>query len=203
MEIYSLLKDNIIRLNSVKISDERIRVLSPLIEFINSRKENNEQVNLNFICTHNSRRSQLAQVWADMAAQWYAIEANCFSGGVEVTAFNINAINTLREAGFTIKVDEGANPTCFVKSNKSTTALHAFSKLYDHEINPKDNFAAIMTCSDAEENCPFIPGTEQRIALLYEDPKVFDGTPQQSDKYKERSEQIGAEMLYVFRNSSV
>ena len=55
-----------------------------------------------------------------------------------------------------------------------------------------------MTCSQANANCPFIPGAEKRIPITYEDPKEFDNTPQQIKKYQERSNQIATEMLYVF-----
>jgi len=37
-----------------------------------------------------------------------------------------------------------------------------------------------------------------RIATTYNDPKVFDGTSQAAEKYKERSLQIALEILYVF-----
>jgi protein-tyrosine phosphatase/arsenate reductase len=58
-----------------------------------------------------------------------------------------------------------------------------------------------MTCSDAEENCPFIPGVDLRIGTTYDDPKAFDGTQLQDEKYQERSSQIALECLYVFSNT--
>ena len=57
---------------------------------------------------------------------------------------------------------------------------------------------AILTCVEADGACPFIAGAAQRIALPFEDPKAFDNTPQQSEKYEERSLQIATELLYVF-----
>jgi protein-tyrosine phosphatase/arsenate reductase len=121
-----------------------------------------------------------------------------YSGGTEATAFNPNAINALKTAGFEISAySTDANPTYIVRfgDNESTTC---FSKVYDNEVNPKSNFAAIMTCSDAEENCPFIPGVDWRIGTTYDDPKAFDGTTLQDEKYLERSNQIALECLYVF-----
>ena len=55
-----------------------------------------------------------------------------------------------------------------------------------------------MTCSHADENCPFIPGAEIRIPVRYDDPKAFDGTDLMEAKYLERSKEIATEMLYVF-----
>ena len=68
----------------------------------------------------------------------------------------------------------------------------------DDNFNPKSEFAAIMTCDSANEACPFVPGAEKRISITFDDPKVFDNTLQQKEKYKERSLQIAAEMFYVF-----
>ncbi len=56
-----------------------------------------------------------------------------------------------------------------------------------------------MTCSDADENCPFIPGAEFRLPLTYEDPKEADDTPYEESRYDERVRQIGVEMMYVFQ----
>ena len=55
-----------------------------------------------------------------------------------------------------------------------------------------------MTCSDADENCPYIPKAEKRIPLRYDDPKSYDDTPIESEKYDERSLQIASEIFYVF-----
>lgn len=76
-------------------------------------------------------------------------------------------------------------------------SLH-FLKKYDNIFNPSTGFAAIMTCSQAEGDCPFILGAEKRIPVTFEDPKISDATPEQTRIYRERSLQIGAEMFYVF-----
>lgn len=181
------------------LSEERKALLSNISKYIQSKQEHDQPVNLVYVCTHNSRRSHFGQIWAAVAASYYNISnVRTFSGGTEATAFNPNAINALKTSGFEItpKTD-GSNPKYTVRfgGNESTTC---FSKVYDDEANPKSNFAAIMTCSDAEENCPFIPGVELRIGITYDDPKAFDGTLQQDEKYLERSNQIALECLYVF-----
>jgi len=55
-----------------------------------------------------------------------------------------------------------------------------------------------MTCSDADANCPLVFGAEARFPVKYNDPKEFDNTNLEIEKYTERFEQIGIEMLYTF-----
>jgi protein-tyrosine phosphatase/arsenate reductase len=154
-----------------------------------------------YVCTHNSRRSHFGQIWAAVAASYFGIEnVQTFSGGTEATAFNPNAIGALKETGFEISTEElNENPIYKVAfGTKETLFTNCFSKVYDHTFNPSSDFAAIMTCSDVERNCPFIPGVEFRIGTTYLDPKAFDGTPQQAQKYLERSNQIALECLFAF-----
>jgi arsenate reductase len=183
-----------------EIPSDRKSILEKISSFIQSKKDKNEPIQLIYVCTHNSRRSHFGQIWAAVASEFYAIEnVSTFSGGTEATAFNINAINALKEMGFDIQSkDESNNPIFEVKFSDEKNPSICFSKVYDDAFNPTSNFAAIMTCGDAEENCPFIPGVDLRIATTYNDPKEFDGTPQQDEKYRERSLQIALETLYVF-----
>jgi arsenate reductase len=182
----------------VVLGSEREKILQVLIDYIQVKKDNKEAVNLNFICTHNSRRSQFSQIWGQTAADYYGVVTNCFSGGVEVTAFNERAVESIRRIGFTVSATGEVNPMYKVLYGDNSNPILAFSKLYNHQSSPVDNFAAIMTCSHADENCPFIPGTEERIPVRYDDPKAFDDTEFESDKYDERSLQIASEMFYVF-----
>lgn len=187
--------------NFNSIPEERKKLLSRVSEYVQQKVDAHQPIELIYVCTHNSRRSHFGQVWAAVAANYYNIpNVKTYSGGTEATAFNPNAISALKETGFEISViEEGANPVYEVKFGENNLT-HCFSKVYDHEVNPRKNFAAIMTCSDAEENCPFIPGVELRIGTTYDDPKAFDGTPFESEKYLERSNQIALECLYVFSN---
>jgi len=194
------LETTIEKARQLNIPEERIEVLNLLIEYIQSKVDQKKEVNLNFICTHNSRRSQFSQVWAQTAADLHGIPANCYSGGVEVTAFNDRAVNSLKRSGFRVEntTPGNANPVYHVFYSDSQAPIIAFSKLFDDPINKAGQFAAVMTCDHADENCPFIPGTEKRIPVRYEDPKEFDDTAQEADKYDERSLQIASEMFYVF-----
>lgn len=181
------------------IPKERKDLLTKISSYIQERKDKNQEINLVYVCTHNSRRSHFGQVWSAVAANYYRIQnVNSFSGGTEATAFNPNAINALKEVGFEIdKLSETDNPQYAVKFGPTEETI-CFSKTVDDQANPIANFAAIMTCSDADENCPFIPGVDLRIGTTYEDPKKFDGTDLQNLKYQERSKQIATECLFVF-----
>lgn len=182
-----------------RISLDRKAIIMQLVQFIQS-KTRGDQVLLNFICTHNSRRSHIAQIWAQTAAWYYGIQnVIAYSGGTEATAFNPKAVKAMRDAGFDITIKENsANPTYEVRFSEGAATLLAFSKKYDDISNPEKDFAAIMTCSHADENCPLISGSAARIALTYDDPKDFDNTPFETAKYTERVHQIGREILFAF-----
>ena len=182
------------------ISGERIKILQLLIDYIQEKKNANQEIRLNFICTHNSRRSHLSQIWAQtMAAHFNISNVSCYSGGTEATALFPMVAKTLKENGFYISIISGGeNPIYAIKYGKNELPVIGFSKTFDSNFNPSSNFAALMTCSHADENCPFIAGAEKRIPMTFEDPKAFDNTPQQAEKYKERSLQIATELYYVF-----
>lgn len=180
-----------------QIPPQRKELLQRLATYIQNKKTEGAAVHLNFICTHNSRRSHLAQIWAATAAAHYGIaDVHTYSGGTEATAFNPRAVAALQRVGFQIEAGDGENPVYQVTYAEAQPPLECFSKVYDHEVNPEGKFAAIMTCSDADENCPFIPGVELRLALTYDDPKAADDTPEEAQRYDERVRQIGREIFY-------
>ncbi|SFF34508.1 arsenate-mycothiol transferase ArsC [Flavobacterium xueshanense] len=182
------------------ITAERKIILQPLIDFIQDKARNRQEIRLNLICTHNSRRSHLSQVWAQTAAAHFNIKnVFCYSGGTEATALFPMVVKTLEQSGFKIKtIAAGNNPIYDIKYGENQHPIIGFSKTYDDDFNPQSEFAAILTCSQADGGCPFIAGAEKRISITFEDPKAFDNTPQQAEKYQERSLQIATEMFYVF-----
>lgn len=198
--LYSNLVDYIDQLSIENLSQERKEILDTLAEFIQGKIDNNEVCNLNFICTHNSRRSHLGQVWAQSMASYFNVYPfYAYSGGTVATAMHNNIGLALKEVGFSIEnLAEMENSVFAISLGDNLPKVIGFSKMYDHSFNPKFQFGAIMTCSQADEGCPFIAGAEKRIALTYDDPKEFDGMPNALEKYKERSEQIATEMKYVF-----
>jgi arsenate reductase len=182
------------------VSAERQEILQPIINFIQSKVSQGKTIRLNFICTHNSRRSHLSQIWAQTMAFHFGIKnVFCYSGGTEATAMFPKVAETLTNQGFAIlKLSQECNPVYAVKYNENEPAVICFSKKFDDDFNPIREFAAIMTCSSADEGCPFIAGADVRLPIRYDDPKAFDGTDLMNAKYAERSLEIASEMYFVF-----
>lgn len=198
--MYSKLKKTISELTQdfESIPDERKQTLQDVADYISKELKKHGTVKLNFICTHNSRRSHLAQIWTQTAANYYEIEGvKTYSGGTEATAFNPRAVAAIDRAGFHVNNPVGENPRYEIKISEDAEPMICFSKKFDDSENPDKNFAAIMTCSDADENCPFVPGTSFRKAVTYRDPKESDGTDHEKETYDERCRQIGTEMFYM------
>ncbi|OWK73090.1 protein-tyrosine-phosphatase [Flavobacteriaceae bacterium JJC] len=198
--MYSALSKTIAQLQLQNISEERQAVLQPLIDVIQQKTDRQQEINIIFICTHNSRRSHLAQVWAQLAGAYFNIpNVHCYSGGTEETALFPKVAETLTDQGFSIfKIADTNNPVYAVKYSDNALPVIGFSKKYDSLFNPVSAFTAVMTCSQADGECPFIAGAEERIPVTYDDPKMSDHTPEQSRVYAERSMEIASEMFYVF-----
>jgi arsenate reductase len=183
-----------------QIPAERKELLHDLASYIARRVESKEPVRLNFICTHNSRRSHMSQIWAGTAAAHFGIEdVHTYSGGTEWTAFNPRAVAAMKRVGFDIeKTTDDDNPIYHVRFSDTSMPMTCFSKIYDGSPNPRSDFGAVMVCSSADEGCPVVQGAEYRIGITYEDPKAFDGTAREADAYDERCRQISRELLYTF-----
>ncbi|SRR5699024_5099757 len=205
MNVFKSISDFIIALDISSISEDRKTALQPLIDFIQVKVDNKEDVNLNFICTHNSRRSHLAQIWAQTLACFYKIPSVfCYSAGTEETALFPCVLDIVGDLGFKInQLSHGKNPVYSIEYSEKNVPILGFSKRMDNPYNPKTSFAAVMTCGEAEENCPYIIGAERRISLTYEDPKLYDNTNLQIRKYEERNRQIATEISYVFTNIKI
>jgi arsenate reductase len=178
----------------------RASSLDSLASYVAARTRSARECALVFVCTHNSRRSQLAQVWAQAAAAHYgATGLRAFSGGTEATALYPAALAALGRAGFRI-VDRagGANPVYEVSYSDGYPPLKIFSKLLGSPPNPKRDFCAVMTCSAADRNCPVVPGASMRVSIPYEDPGVFDGTERERAAYDALCRHVCGDMLYAF-----
>tara|TARA_B100000524_G_scaffold144885_1_gene72781 strand:- start:207 stop:821 length:615 start_codon:yes stop_codon:yes gene_type:complete len=200
--IFNSLKNEIESLDISSLCSTRKYLLNLLTDYIQSKVDADKDIKLNFICTHNSRRSHLSQAWAQAIGYFYNIkDLFCYSGGTESTALFPAVAKALQASGFKIDYQtQPKNPLYTIGFAVNETPVKGFSKTYDHAENPKTAFAAILTCSQADKDCPYIPGAEVRISLPFEDPKAFDNTPQQGEKYRERSLQIATELKHVFSN---
>ena len=186
-----------------QIETERKAKVNSIAEYIADQRSSGKIQSLIFICTHNSRRSHLGQVWADVASWYYDLPILSFSGGTETTAFNINAIRALENCGLEAIVPEGVNPKVRLRYTDDEPEIVCFSKVFDDPANPNKDFIALMTCDDANENCPFVPGADRKFALTYKDPKAFDGTEQQEQAYHDRCSQIAREVFYLFHQIKI
>lgn len=182
------------------IPEGRKEILQQLIDLVQSSVKRNERININCICTHNSRRSHLTQIWAKVASVHHRIrKVNTYSGGTEATAVYPMIIKTLEHQGINVlKLSESENPVYAYKYDDLAPPIIGFSKKYSDKFNPQSGFIALMTCGDADEKCPIVEGASGRVALTYVDPKVSDGTDQQAQTYADRSREIATEMFYVF-----
>ena len=183
-----------------RIPEDRRKALRKVAGYVRAQVESGRDASLNFICTHNSRRSHMSQLWAQTAAEHFGIpRVRTFSGGTEATAFNPRAVAAMQRAGFAVeKSGRGDNPLYHVRNGPAQPPMTAFSKVYFDQSNPQKDFCAVMTCSQADESCPIVRGADYRVAIPYEDPKAFDGTDLESAGYDERCRQISREMLYLF-----
>jgi protein-tyrosine-phosphatase len=178
------------------LPESRRRGLERLGAFVRGH----DPARLVFICTHNSRRSHMAQLWACVAAAITERDhVQSYSGGTEATAFAPPAVEAMRRAGFEIaSEDHASNPRYRVRIGPDAEPLEVFSKRFDQPPNPREDFAAVMVCSDADANCPVVPGAIERIALPFDDPKEADGTDHEAVTYDARVREIGAAILYAF-----
>lgn len=182
------------------IPQERRDQLKSVAEYVRKKIDGGQKAKLTFICTHNSRRSHLSQIWAGVAAEYYRLVGiETYSGGTEGTAFNPRAVAAIERAGLRVEAEDAraSNPRYRVFSSDGTPPQICFSKVFDEEPNPTKDYCAVMTCSQADEACPVVIGCDIRAPIRYEDPKVADDTPMESARYDERSRQICTEMLYM------
>lgn len=187
-----------------RIPAERRSQLDALALFVGERTRDGKPAALTFICTHNSRRSHMAQLWAQASAQHFGVDGiETYSGGTEATAFNPRAVAALQRAGFLVDpTTTGDNPVYAVRFLAEMEPMICFSKVYDQPPNPTRDYCAVMTCGAADAACPIVFGAAERIAITYDDPKAADGTAEEAAVYDERCRQIAREMLYAFSRVS-
>jgi arsenate reductase len=178
---------------------ERKVVLGQIAATIAGRLQDGHDANVTFICTHNSRRSHMSQIWAQTAARYYGLDkVHAYSGGTEQTCCNPRTITAMRRAGFRIEdATTGDNPVYLVHYADDRPPVRAYSKVYNSDDNPKEGFVALMTCSSADKSCPVVEGAVARYAIHYLDPKLCDDTPTESAAYNERCREIAREMFYI------
>lgn len=179
----------------LNIQPEQRAELDALAEWAANEWLDRGAVDLTFIGTRNSRSSQLAQWWATAAAAHFGLEGiHVHSGGTEATVFHAETVAALRRAGFVIAEEgTGAHPVYRVRWSDEGAGAPGFSKRYTDPANPATGFAAVMTCSDADEGCPVVVGAAARFVL----PHARNGTPLDAPAGDDPCRQIGHEMHYL------
>src|SRR5215470_8456282 len=121
------------------ISSERKEVLNTIANDVAARLEAGKPADMTFICTHNSRRSHMSQIWAATAAYYYGLDnVHTFSGGTQATACNCRTVAAMRRVGFDIQdATTGDNPVYLVRYATDRPVIRAYSKLYNADGNPK------------------------------------------------------------------
>jgi arsenate reductase (thioredoxin) len=188
---------------SKSIKEERMEQLDNLNKMIANDLVKKGSTKIICICTHNSRRSILAQAMLSFISNQLNINnIEVFSGGIEVTEVHRNVIEAFENFGFEIQqIPENTNSKYTVTWGNQTIEKqdNLFSKLYDDPFNPSKDFIAMMVCSDVEKNCPMVKGSINIISMNYTDPKHSDGTEEASNVYLDKLFEIGAEMFYVLQ----
>ena len=202
-ELHRYVQDRVLP-GIAEIPAERREQLDLIVAFVKERKAAGVTADLTFICTHNSRRSHLSQLWAATAAWAHGLDhVRTFSGGTEATAFNPRAVSAVERAGFQVVKGEGVNPVYEVSFTEDHEPERCWSKVYDDPANPQKGFCAVMTCSEADANCPIVRGALDRVSLPYVDPKEADDTPEEAARYDERCLQIATELWYVMQQAAL
>lgn len=179
------------------ISPERKVILKQISQFIVDRAKENNEAKLTYICTHNSRRSHFGQVWAQVLADYMGLShVESFSGGTEETACHKNTLKALQSIGFDVSNLSTENNQK-ISIGSGDREMLAWSKVYDAPENPQNAFCAILTCSEADQGCPYVAGAAKRIACPYQDPKQADGSSEETQAYLNTSMLIATECWYV------
>ena len=108
-----------------------------------------DKINILFLCTGNSCRSQMAEGWA---RHLKSDKANAFSAGIEKHGLNPTAVTVMAESGVDISPQVS-------KTIDELPSLH-----FDY---------VITLCSHANETCPFFPGGAKRIHVGFGDPPAL------------------------------
>jgi arsenate reductase (thioredoxin) len=103
-------------------------------------------LNVLFLCTGNSCRSQMAEGWA---RHLKGGEIRSYSAGTESHGLNPNAVRVMAEAGVDI-------------SGQWSKRLG--------ELGEVDFDYVVTVCDDARERCPVFPGKTTTIHVAFDDP---------------------------------
>jgi arsenate reductase len=139
-------------------------------------------LNLLFLCTGNSCRSQMAEGWARKLADqfgnnWLSVE----SAGIESHGKNPRAIQVMAETGVDISAQES-------------------TRLTDAMLERAD--IVVTVCGHADEHCPALPSGVEKIHWPLDDPAKATGNEDEvlevfrasRDEIRQRTQGLLAEL---------
>ncbi|MFC1606624.1 arsenate reductase ArsC [Candidatus Latescibacterota bacterium] len=107
------------------------------------------KINILFLCTGNSCRSQMAEGWAKHLK---ADTVHAWSAGIETHGLNLRAVQVMGEAGVDISGHR--------------------SKLVDDILDVGFDYV-ITVCDHARESCPVFPGKAKQVHIGFDDPPAL------------------------------
>ena len=186
------------------IDEPHRQAAQKLAEWMVANYATGKPIEVIVVCTGNSRRSILGSSMGNLAAAYYGLnDIRFYSGGTAPSAFNPRTVTALRDIGFDVaetgtEATRGSvktlNPMLRVQWGEGLATIE-FSKHFSAEGNPSKDFAALMVCSEADAQCPTVPGASLRLSTPYLDPKIYDDSAFEAAKYNERRDDIGRMML--------
>lgn len=204
MSIYPKIVDIIKQVENLSKSVTHPNSSIEISNCILAAQQANKPLNLNFVCTHNSRRSQFSQVWAYTLSHYFGMtELLTFSSGTESTSVYRSVIDSLSNHGFkTKKLVSSENPKYSIRISDELEPLILFSKTISEVRQSAKQFIAIMTCSAADESCPIVLGASNRFKMTFEDPKHSDGSIHEGNTYDSKSIEIAITLFHIFEQVS-
>jgi arsenate reductase (thioredoxin) len=184
----------LLSLSKETISPSRLKVLQSIVQ----SATHPDFKGFLFVCTHNSRRSQIAQVWAAFLSDLFQLDLTHFSAGTEATVCSMEMLKALKRAGFNVFKDEESQHRCQIGWRGEESPMAIYSKTINDISLKHAGLVAIMVCDDAQEQCPVVPHALDRFALTFVDPGTSDDTEMSASAYDLACRMIGNELLYLF-----
>jgi arsenate reductase len=134
-----------------------------------------------FLCTGNSARSQMAEAFL---RRYAGDRFEVHSAGLEPRPINPYTVEVMEEIG----LDLG--------DQRSKSLLDYFMKTHIGYL--------VTVCSNAEEECPIMPGLGTRLYWPFEDPAAFQGTEEEKlGKFREVRDQIDQRIQTWLREQGI
>tara|TARA_Y100001949_G_C15986510_1_gene330879 strand:+ start:2001 stop:2567 length:567 start_codon:yes stop_codon:yes gene_type:complete len=176
------------RIDSFNPNQKRKKRLDNIASVINENL--NKTRSIVFLCTHNSRRSQICEVWGKVFAEIYRKKININSAGAFKTVVHSQVYESIVKCGLVVdnKKEIFFDKKKFKLNSKTIDSL------------TMKNFIAVMTCSNAEKSCPNDPRSIRNIKMFFNDPRIYDETDKMSREYLNTTIYIAEELNYIFKN---